>query len=178
MIEGPMVSVRSYPPSRSHPLHPPPEYGWLREHEPVAKVRLTDGREAWLITRYDDARTAYADNVRFSSDRRHPGFPIRLSARVTYKDNPPLLVGMDGTEHAEMRRALMAEFTNKRITALRPRIQEIADRFIDEMLTGDRPADLVAALAIPIPILVICEQLGIPFADHAYFRGLTVKLVN
>ncbi len=177
MQQEPKAGVLSYPASRSHPFHPPSEYGWLREHEPVARVRLADGREAWLITRYDDARMVYAD-ARFSSDRRHPGFPIRLSAQATYNDNPPLLVGMDGAEHAETRRALMSEFTNKRITALRPRIQEIADRFTGEMLAGDRPADLVTALAEPISALVNCEQLGVPFADRAFFQGRTVRLTS
>ncbi len=175
---GSDAGILNYPPPRSHPLHPPAEYGWLREHEPVARVQLADGREAWLITRYDDVRAVYADSVRFSSDRRHPGFPIRLSARATYKDNPPLLVGMDGAEHAEMRRGLMAEFTNKRITALRPRIQQIVDRFIDDMLAAGRPVDLVAALAVPVPVVVICEHLGVPVADQAYFRELTVRLID
>jgi len=134
---GSNAGIISYPPPRRHPLDPPPEYDRLREHEPVARVRLADGRAAWLITRYDDVRAVYADSGRFSSDRRHPGFPVRLSARATYEDNPPLLVGMDGAEHAEMRRGLMAEFTNKRITALRPRIQQIVDRFIDGMLAAE-----------------------------------------
>lgn len=175
---GSNAGILSYPPPRRHPLDPPPEYDWLREHEPVVRVRLADGRAAWLITRYDDVRAVYADSVRFSSDRRHPGFPVRLSARATYEDNPPLLVGMDGAEHAEMRRGLMAEFTNKRIAALRPRIQQIVDRFIDGMLAGDRPADLVAALAVPVPVVVICEHLGVPVTDQAYFRDLTIQLID
>ena len=121
MTETPTVRIRDYPAPREYPLDPPADYGWLREHEPVARVRLADGRRAWLVTRHDDARAVYAD-PRFSSDRRHPGFPIRLSAQATYDNSPRLLVGMDGAEHAAARRALLSEFTNKRVSALRPRI--------------------------------------------------------
>lgn len=173
----PPTRVRSYPAPRDYPLDPPPEYGWLRTHEPVARVRLADGREAWLITRHADARMVYAD-ARFSSDRRHPGFPVRLSARATYQENPPLLVGMDGAEHASARQALMGEFSSKRVSALRPRIQEMVDAFITDMLAAGRPADLVKALAEPIPALVNCEHLGVPVADREFFQGLTVRLVE
>jgi cytochrome P450 len=178
MTEQPCSGERSYPPPRTHPLHPPSEYGWLREYEPVARVRLADGRDAWLITRYDDVRAAYADSVSFSSDRTQPGFPVRAAAAATYTDNPTSVIGMDGAEHATMRRALMSEFTNKRITALRPRIQKIVDGFIDEMMAGERPVDMVESLAVPVPVMVICEQLGVPFSDRAYFRELTAKAID
>jgi len=131
---------------------------------------MADGREAWLITRYDDARMVYAD-VRFSSDRRHPGFPIRLSAQATYNDNPTLLVGMDGEEHAVTRRALMSEFTNRRITALRPRIQEIADRFTCEMLAGGRPADLVTDQQVPDQIANGLAAGGVALAVDVAIEG-------
>jgi hypothetical protein len=98
MTEQPCSGERSYPPPRTHPLHPPSEYGWPREYEPVARVRLADGRDAWLITRYDDVRAAYADSVSFSSDRTQPGFSVRAAAAATYTDNPTSVIGMDGAE--------------------------------------------------------------------------------
>src|SRR5512142_837592 len=126
-----------YPAPRDNPFDPPPRYGWLREREPVARVRLAGGREAWLVTRYDDARVVYSD-PRFSSDRRHPNFPVRLSAPSTYENSPRLLVGMDGAEHAAARRALLGEFTNKRVSELRPRVQTTVDRYVGEMLAGPK----------------------------------------
>jgi cytochrome P450 len=178
MTEQPCTGERDYPPPRTHPVEPPSEYGWLREHAPVTRVRLADGRGAWLITRHDDVRQVYADNVNFSSDRTQPGFPVRAAAATTYTDNPLSLIGMDGADHAEMRRALMSEFTSKRIMALQPRIQKIVDGFVDEMMAGERPVDLVESLAVPVPVMVICEHLGVPFAERGYFRGLTTKVVD
>lgn len=177
LTDSAVAPVRAYPAPRAHPLAPPPEYGWLREHEPVARVRLADGRDAWLVTRNDYARLVYTD-ARFSSDRRQPGFPIRVSAAAAYQNAPPLMVGLDGQAHAEARRAVLSEFTNSRIKALRPHIQEVVDHFIDEMLAGHRPADLVAELAKPVPAMVICQQLGVPFADRAFFLRLIARLTS
>lgn len=177
MTESGPPYVMSYPAPRACPFDPPPEYGRLRAEKPVSKVRLADGREAWLVTRYDDARMVFSD-PRFSSDRRHPNFPARIQGRATINKAPPIIVGLDGKEHAEARRAVISEFTAKRAQALRPRIQEMTDECVDAMLAGDRPVDLVAALAMPVPSLVICEQLGVPYADHAFFQELTVKLVS
>jgi hypothetical protein len=87
MTEQPCSGERSYPPPRTHPLHPPSEYGWLRECEPVARVRLADGRDAWLITRYDDVRAAYADSVSFSSSNGLRGIISRSAmARISASD--------------------------------------------------------------------------------------------
>jgi cytochrome P450 len=175
--EPPTESMLTYPAARAHPFDPPPEYGRLRREDPVSKVRLVDGREAWLVTRYDDARTVLADG-RFSSDRRHPAFPITVQGRGTISKAPPLMITMDGEEHAAARRAVLSEFTVKRTNALRPRIQQIADEFIGAMFAGPRPVDLVEALALPVPALVTCEQLGVPFTDHDFFQKIVMKVVN
>jgi cytochrome P450 len=66
----------------------------------------------------------------------------------------------------------------KRITAMRPRVQQIVDGLIDDMLAGPRPADLVTAFALPVPSLVICELLGVPYADHEFFQGCSRKLID
>ena len=89
------------------------------------------------------------------------------------------MIGMDGAEHAAARRAVIGEFTVKRLAALRPWIQQIVDRFIDDMLAIDqRPVDLVQALSLPVPSLVICELLGAPYADHDFFQSRTAALIR
>jgi cytochrome P450 len=85
---------------------------------------------------------------------------------------------MDPPEHGPARRAVVGEFTVRRLAALRPRIQQIVDEHIDAMLAGPRPADLVAALALPVPSLVICELLGVPYADHDFFQTCTKTMLN
>jgi cytochrome P450 len=71
-----------------------------------------------------------------------------------------------------------APFAVKRVEALRPAVQEIVDRLIDTMLAGPRPADLVQAFALPVPSLVICELLGVPYEDHGFFQANSRVLVD
>ncbi len=85
---------------------------------------------------------------------------------------------MDPPEHGPARRAVVGEFTVRRMQALRPRIQEIVDDHIDAMLAGPRPTDLVQALALPVPSLVICELLGVPYADHDFFQSRSKLLLD
>src|ERR1700722_14875428 len=85
---------------------------------------------------------------------------------------------MDPPEHGPARREVLGEFTVRRIQALRPRIQQIVDRQLELMTAGPRPADLVAALSLPVPSLVICELLGVPYADHDFFQDRSSKLLS
>lgn len=171
--------ILDYPAERSkaRPFDPPGEYARLRTERPISRVRLDNGREAWLITRYDDARAALSDS-RFSSDRRRPNFPVTVQDRGTIGKVPPMMVGMDGKAHNEARRAVLGEFTAKQIATLRPRIQAITDEFVDDLLAGERPADLVEKLALPVPLSVICELLGVPFDDREFFHEIATKVMG
>lgn len=87
-------------------------------------------------------------------------------------------VGMDDPEHARLRRMVSGAFTVKRVEALRPVVQEMVDGFIDRMLAGPKPADLVQALALPVPSLVISELLGVPYEDHDFFQTNSKDIVS
>ncbi|MDI3287466.1 cytochrome P450 [Polyangium sp. 15x6] len=163
--------------TRTCPFAPPAQHRQLRKEAPIAKVELPSGATAWAVTRHEDIRTILSD-PRFSASRRNPGFP-----HLTEKTPPPLsakpfLIDMDGQEHASARRAVVGEFSVKRMAALAPRIQQIVDQSIDAMLAGPRPVDLVQALSLPVPSLVICELLGVPYADHEFFQTRSAKLVG
>lgn len=169
------------PVERGCPFAPPAEYERLREQAPINKVRLVSGVEGWLVSGYEAGRAVLAD-PRFSSDRRRDGFPFFVADAATLqqlRSQPPLMIGMDGAEHSAARRQLISEFTVRRLAALRPRIQAIVDRFIDDMLASDlRPVDLVQALSLPVTSLVICELLGVPYADHDFFQSRTAVAVR
>jgi cytochrome P450 len=177
MTEVADQQVPSFPMQRTCPFSPPAEYGELREKRPIARVLLPSGRHAWLVTRHADVRAVLTD-PRFSSDRRHPDFPRLIKFPQPSLNFTPSLIGMDPPEHGPARRAVVGEFTVKRIQALRPRLQEIVDDRIDAMLAGPRPVDLVQALSLPVPSLVICELLGVPYADHDFFQSRSKLLFS
>jgi cytochrome P450 len=89
------------------------------------------------------------------------------------------MISMDGEEHTATRRAVLGEFTMKRLNAMEPRIQAMVDGFVDDILaTEQRPVDLVQALSLPVPSLVICELLGAPYTDHDFFQSRTATAIR
>jgi cytochrome P450 len=175
-VAGRLAST--FPVLRASPFAPPVEYRRWRDESPVRRVTLPNGTSAWVLTRYEDVRKVLTD-PRFSSDRRKPGFPLLTEEQQDADpDFRPSMIAMDGAEHSQARRAVIGEFTVKRTETLRPRIQQIVDEHIDTMIAGRRPVDLVAALALPVPSLVICELLGVPYRDHAIFQAWSSALVS
>jgi cytochrome P450 len=178
MTEPASSDVATFPMTRTCPFDPPPEYARLRSEQPVSRVRMLGGNSAWLVTRHEDVRQVLSD-PRMSSDRRREGFPrLAPGQQQLTRDLKPSLIGMDAPEHTAARRAVLGEFTVKRMQALRPRIRQIVDECLDGMLAGGRPVDLVRALSLPVPSLVICELLGVPYADHDFFQRCTGRMIS
>ena len=167
--------METFPPRRC-PFH---GVGSTTEPGPMTKVTLRSGQEVWAASRHADVRAVLTDPA-FSSDRRNDNFPNPTGRRFQRDMNfTPTLIGMDPPEHGQARRAVVGEFTVKRLAALRPRIQEIVDEHLDAMLANEsRTADLVTAFALPVPSLVICELLGVPYADHDFFQSASRTLLN
>lgn len=176
-----MTEPEPFPVARRCPFAEPAEYAQTRDEAPISKVRLQGGAETWWVARHTEGRAILADR-RFSSDRRRPNFPVPGAAkglRERLRAQPPSMIGMDGEEHAAERRALIGEFTVKRLAALQPRIQQIVDGFVDTMLAApEHPIDLVRALSLPVPSLVICELLGVPYDQHEFFQSRTTALIR
>jgi len=169
----------SLPLQRSSPFDPPAEYRQLREQEPVSRLAFPDGKVGWLLTRHQDVRALLADD-RFSSDRRRVSSPVRRFP--IRRDGPAAragsLIGMDPPEHTRYRRMLTGYFTVRRMRELAPRIEQIVSEHLDVMERGSPPADLVPAFARPIPSLVICELLGVPYEDKVTFQRCTSTLLR
>jgi cytochrome P450 len=161
-----------FPLARSCPFGPPPEYTRLRAEEPISKVSLRiNGKTAWLITRYEDVRQVLSDS-RVSANWKLPGFPlqVQLPPELLAPEAPVTLFNMDPPLHTVHRRMLLPEFTVRRVEALRPQIQSIVDENVGAMAAHGGPIDLVGALAVPVPVMVMCEMLGVPYADRAFLQ--------
>jgi cytochrome P450 len=171
------ADVPAFPMTRGCPFDPPPELGRLRAEAPVSRVRLWDGSTAWLIAGYDEQRAVLAD-PRFSADATRPGYPHVSAGSAARRARFRTFISMDNPEHDVYRRMLTANFMIKKVEALRPRIQDIVDGLIDDMLRGTPPVDLVTAFALPVPSLVICELLGVPYAEHAFFQRCSRTIVS
>jgi cytochrome P450 len=165
------------PVPRTCPFAPPPEYQQLREQAPVARLTMASGRQAWALTRHEDIRAVLSD-PRFSSDRSHPSFPAPRQGQELASGFKFSLLSMDPPEHGPARRGVAGEFTARRMAALQPRVQQLVDEHLDAMLAGSRPADLVQALSLPVPSLVICELLGVPYDGHEFFQACSTVLLR
>jgi cytochrome P450 len=161
------TSPPRFPFRRVDPLQPPPQYAQARATQPILPVTLWNGRRAWLITRYDDVRSIVRD-ARFSGEFANPDFPTVTEARVVVDKDERAFVGMDNPRHDHYRRMVTQEFSAKRMMALRPKMTAIADRLIDGLMAQPQPADLVAAIAVPFPSLVMCDLVGSPYEDHTF----------
>ncbi len=158
------------------PFDPPPELKSLQAEDRLAKVEIWDGSTPWLVTRFADQRALLAD-PRVSADSTRAGYPVSIPTAPQERDSFAFIL-MDDPEHARLRRMVTAPFMIKRVRAMQPGVQQIVDDLIDQMLAGPQPADLVEALALPVPSLVICQLLGVPYGDHDFFQETSRMLIR
>lgn len=139
---------------------PHPVYAELRDTAPVCPMKPPHGIDTYLITRYEDARAALAD-PRLSKDM----FGAMDAYRRIFGDSSVALdehmLNSDPPKHTRLRKLVSAEFTPRRVEALRPRVRHIVTTLLDGCPTRE-PVDLLPAFAFPLPIIVICELLGVP----------------
>ncbi|MEV6149206.1 cytochrome P450 [Nonomuraea sp. NPDC052129] len=167
--------------TRQRPFDPPDEIAELREQAPIHRMTYADGHLGWIVTGYAAARAVLAD-ARFSNrpEHMHQPTPARMRfAREQGSRVPPgFFLRLDAPEHTRYRKLLTGQFTVRRMKELELRIAEIAEACLDAMEAAAKPVDLVQEFALPIPSLVICELLGVPYEDRAQFQEDTKVLVN
>ncbi|HEV2782094.1 MAG TPA: cytochrome P450 [Actinophytocola sp.] len=159
------VEPVSYPFNDAAGLELHEAYAAARADAGLIRVRLPYGEPAWLATRYADVRQVLGDRrfsraeaIRRDEPRTSPG---RVSMGI---------LAMDPPEHTRLRKLVAKAFTMRRIERLRPRVRELAETSLDEMVSLGPPADLVERFALPLPVAVICELLGVPTTDRPKFR--------
>ncbi|WP_431961376.1 cytochrome P450 family protein [Actinacidiphila sp. bgisy160] len=156
---------------------PFPLYEELRREGPVRRAVIQGELEAWLVTRYEDGLAALTD-PRLSSDVRDAADP-RLMARLPTTERESMIRTMlraDPPDHTRLRRLVSKAFTARRVAELEPRVQAITDELLDAIVPAGR-ADLVEDFAVPLPVTVISELLGVPVSDRYDFQRWTDDMV-
>ncbi len=144
-------------------MDPIAELSQIRAERAVHPLPIPGGSTVWLVTRYEDVRAVLGDTARFSNDFGN------ITGMGSNQDDPGGLGFRDPPEHTRLRRMLTPEFTMHRLRRLEPRITAIVNEQLDLVQKEGAPADLVASFALPIPSLVVCELLGVPYEDRADF---------
>lgn len=166
---------------RRDAFDPTPELGEIREREGVRTVVNAFGMQVHLVTRHDDIRAVLSDHDHFSN-ARPPGFVVPGAPDIPEEEQASAragnLLGLDPPEHQRLRRMLTPEFNFRRIKRMEPRITEIVEAHLDAMAAAGAPADLVEHFALPIPSLVICELLGVPYDDRADFQSRSARQLD
>jgi cytochrome P450 len=165
-------TLPTLPFDQPHPLETAPLLRVLQAEGPVHRVRTAVGDPAWLVTGYAEVRQLLGDD-RLGMSHPDPDRAARVNDSALFGGRPQ---GNHDTEHADRARfrgLLQPFFTAKRMRALRPRVDALVAELLDQLATQAPPVDLQQALAVPLPILVICELLGVPYEDRARFRAFS-----
>jgi cytochrome P450 len=166
-----------FPFANPEPLQPPVEWAELRTQCPVAHVALPSSDPAVLVTRYADVKQVLSD----------PRFPrsAAASARLADTESGGMFnsemaqtIPSHGDAHQRWRRLLTKWFTVRRMRALEPRIEAMADQLVDDMIASGAPADLRDALGFPLPVWVICDMLGVPDSDRDKFAHWSDSMLS
>lgn len=155
---------------------PYPVYAHLRDAAPVCPMKPPHGIETYLITQYDDARAALSD-PRLSKDMYGAADAYQRifgESSVALDDN---MLNSDPPKHTRLRRLVNSAFTPRRVQALRPRIEETVRGLLDACPVRE-PVDLLPAFAYPLPIIVICDLLGVPAEDRSRMQRLSTTVAQ
>jgi cytochrome P450 len=146
--------------------NPYPFYARLRATNPVCPTKLL-GQPTWLITRYDDASMVFKDE-RFVKDwLPRTRWLHRISGGLTRH-----MLNEDGPDHTRLRTLVHKAFTPTLVERLRSRIQRACDELLDD-LAAQGQMDLMSGYALPLPLTIIAELLGVPEKDHGRLHRLT-----
>jgi len=158
------------------PLQVGPRLRELQSQGTIHRVRTAVGDQAWLVTGHPEVRRLLDDD-RLGRSHPAPQTAARTGESVLF-GGPMGDFATEQADHARMRALLRPHFSPRHLRALRPRIEALTVSLLDELVHQGPPADLHAAVALPLPILVICELLGVPYEDRDQFRAWSTDAAN
>jgi cytochrome P450 len=153
------------------PMRPAPVLRKMQAQGPIHAIRTAVADPAWLVTGHEEVRRLLDDD-RLGRAHRAPERASRTGESAMF-GGPLGNFDTEQADHRRMRSLLQPHFSPKRMRALRGRVEDFTTNLLDELAAAGPPADLHAAVALPLPIAVICELLGVPYEDRAQFRALT-----
>src|ERR1700682_2381608 len=171
-----MAAPLQLPFEQAHPLQVAPQLRELQARGTIHRVLTEVGDPAWLVVHHPDVRRLLDDDL---LGRAHPEPETAARTGESALFGGPL--GNFDTEHADharMRALLQPHFTPRHMRALRSRVEALTTQLLDELAQNGPPGDLHELLAVPLPILVICELLGVPYEDRERVRGWTNDVGN
>jgi len=158
----------------------------MREEGPVTRVVMPHGETAWLVTRYAEVRAALADPRLYKDWAGKLTGPDWVADEVTGFLAVHML-NADPPDHTRLRKLVTKAFTGRRIAGLRPRIEEITAALLDALEArlagldragGEETVDLIESFSFPLPVIVICELLGVPSHDRDEFRAWSNAILS
>ena len=166
--------------SPAHKADPYPFYARLRAEAPVHRVTLPDGQTAWLVSRYDDVASVLKDD-RFAKDKYNALTPEQAGKQpwvpAMFKPLTRNMLDRDPPDHARLRALVQRAFTPRLVEHMRPRVQALADGLLDG-LRGKAEFDLIRDYALPIPVTVIADMLGVTPGDRHNFHRWSRAIVS
>jgi cytochrome P450 len=175
-LEVTVVAIVQLPFEQAHPLQFAPLLRELQGQGTIHRVRTPVGDPAWLVTGYAEMLRLLEDD-RLGGAHPEPDTAARMYESVLY-GGPTGDAATEDVEHARFRALLQPQFTPKRLRALRPRVESLTMGLLDELAAKGPPGDLHAAVSLPLPLLVICELLGVAQEDREQFRAWTTEAAD
>jgi cytochrome P450 PksS len=173
----------SSPPDLASPefnADPFPHFARLRAEEPVCRTVLADGTELWLVTRYGDVLSLLKD-ARFAKDRRAAMTAEQLRRQPWV---PPMfrplernMLDLDPPDHTRLRALVQKAFTPRLVDGMRTRIDSLTGELLDAAVRRGE-FDLIRDFALPVPVTVISEILGVPSSERNRFHRWSAAIVS
>src|SRR5215471_11054161 len=148
----------------------------LQAECPITRIRTLTGDQAWMVTRHAELKQLFGER-RLGRSHPDPRHAARISDSILF-GGPSDNYETEAADDARMRTLLTPFFSARRMEELRPRVEALADQLLDALAARTPPADLHEALSFPLPVLVICELLGVPYGDRDQLRVWTEGMAD
>jgi pentalenolactone synthase len=170
-LEDAVSTTVQLPFLQMHPLELAPQLRALQSQGAIHRILTPLGHEAWLVTGYAEVRRLLDDD-RLGRAHPEPDSAARIGESALF-GGPLGNFDTEQADHARMRSLLQPHFSPRHLRNLVPTVEALTSQLLDDLAQQGPPTDLHAKLAVPLPILVICELLGVPYSDRDQFRGWT-----